>query len=75
MSAPSNAIGPGEIIGKVPRIVPSLARTLYTALPLTVHKFCSMLPALVFEAYPVIRVEDAVRGELEVIAWRDGLKG
>jgi hypothetical protein len=34
-----------------------------------------MLPALVFEAYPVIRVEDAVRGELEVIAWRDGLKG
>jgi hypothetical protein len=23
----------------------------------------------------VIRVEDAVRGELEVIAWRDGLKG
>jgi hypothetical protein len=35
----------------------------------------SMLPAFVFEAHPVIRVEDAVRGELEVIAWRDGLKG
>jgi len=43
--------------------------------PLTVHKFCSMLPAFVFEAHPVIRVEDAIRGELEVIAWRDGLKG
>jgi hypothetical protein len=42
--------------------------------PLTIHKFCSMLPALVFEARPVIAVEDAVRGELEVIAWRDGLK-
>jgi hypothetical protein len=36
---------------------------------------CSMLPAFVFEAHPVIPVEDAVRGELEVIAWRDGLKG
>jgi hypothetical protein len=23
---------------------------------------------------PVISIEDAVRGELEVIAWRDGLK-
>jgi hypothetical protein len=37
-------------------------------------KFCSMLPAFVFEARPVITVEEAVRGELEVIAWRDGLK-
>jgi hypothetical protein len=43
--------------------------------PLTSHKFCSMLPAFVFEVHPVIRVGDAVRGELEVIAWRDGLKG
>ena len=40
--------------------------------PLTVHKFCSMLPAFVFEARPVIAVEDAVRVELEVIDWRDG---
>jgi hypothetical protein len=24
--------------------------------------------------HPVITVEEAVRGELEVIAWRDGLK-
>ena len=43
--------------------------------PVTVHKFCSMLPAFVFEARPVIAVEEAVRGELEVMAWRDGLKG
>ena len=42
--------------------------------PLTIHKFCSMLPAFVFQVHPVVRVEDAVRGELEVIAWRDGLK-
>jgi hypothetical protein len=41
--------------------------------PLAVHKFCSMLPAFVFEARPVVPVEDAVRAELEVMAWRDGL--
>jgi len=39
----------------------------------TIHKFCSMLPAFVFEVHPVIPVEEAVRVELEVIAWRDGL--
>jgi hypothetical protein len=38
------------------------------------HKFCSTFPAFVFEVRPVIPVEEAVRGELEVIAWRDGLK-
>jgi hypothetical protein len=43
--------------------------------PLSIHKFCSMLPAFVFEARPVVAVEDAVRVELEVIDWRDGLKG
>jgi muconolactone delta-isomerase len=42
--------------------------------PVTVHKFCSMLPAFQFQARPVIPIEDAVRGELEVMAWRDGLK-
>jgi muconolactone delta-isomerase len=42
--------------------------------PVTVHKFCSMLPAFEFEARPVIPIEDAVRGELEVMAWRDSLK-
>ena len=35
----------------------------------TIHKFCSMLPAFVFEVRPVVPVEDAVRGELEVIAY------
>jgi hypothetical protein len=29
----------------------------------------------VFEARPVVPVMDAVRVELEAIAWRDGLKG
>ena len=38
------------------------------------HKFCSTLPAFEMEARPVIPVEDAVRVELEAIAWRDGLK-
>lgn len=32
-------------------------------------------PRLVFQVRPVVRVEGAVRGELEVIAWRDSLKG
>jgi hypothetical protein len=32
-------------------------------------------PRLVFQVRPVVRVEGAVRGELEVIAWRDCLKG
>ena len=41
--------------------------------PLAVHKFCSMLPAFQMEARPVIAVQDAVRVELEVMAWRDGL--
>ena len=43
--------------------------------PLTVHKFCSMLPAFTMQARPVIAVQDAVRAELEVMAWRDGLTG
>ena len=42
--------------------------------PTAVHKFCSMLPAFEFQARPVIPVEDAVRVELETMAWRDGLK-
>ena len=33
-----------------------------------------MLPAFIFEARPVIPIEDAVRVELEFIAFRDGLK-
>jgi muconolactone delta-isomerase len=42
--------------------------------PTAVHKFCSMLPAFVFEARPVIPIDDAVRVELEAIAFRDELK-
>ena len=42
--------------------------------PTAVHKFCSMLPAFVFEVRPVIPIDDAVRVELEFIAYRDGLK-
>ena len=42
--------------------------------PVIVHKFSSMLPAFEFEVRPVITIEDAVRGELEVMAWRDSLK-
>jgi hypothetical protein len=42
--------------------------------PLTVHKACSTFPAFAFEARPVVPVMDAVRVELEAIAWRDGLK-
>ncbi len=41
--------------------------------PLTVHKFCSMLPAFVFEARPVVPIADAVRVELEAMAFRDAL--
>jgi len=33
-----------------------------------------MLPAFVFEARPVIPIEDAVRVELEAMAYRDTLK-
>jgi muconolactone delta-isomerase len=42
--------------------------------PLAVHKFCSMLPAFEFQARPVVPVMDAVRVELEAIAFRDGLQ-
>jgi hypothetical protein len=43
--------------------------------PLEVHKFCSMLPAFTFEARPVVPVADAIRVELEAMAYRDGLRG
>jgi hypothetical protein len=42
--------------------------------PLEVHKFCSMLPAFTFEARPVVPVADAIRVELEAMAYRDALK-
>ena len=42
--------------------------------PLTIHKFCSTLPAFEFRVSAVVAVQDAVRVELEAIAWRDSLK-
>jgi muconolactone delta-isomerase len=42
--------------------------------PLAVHKFCSTYPAFAFHAHPVVPVMDAVRVEMEAMAWRDGLK-
>ncbi len=39
--------------------------------PTAVHNFCSMLPAFEFQARPAIPVEDAIRVELEAMAWRD----
>ena len=42
--------------------------------PLAIHKFCSTFAAFEFQARPVIAIEDAVRAELEAIAWRDGLE-
>ena len=41
--------------------------------PLTVHRFCSMLPSFVFEARPVVPVMDAVRVEQEAMAFRDAV--
>lgn len=41
--------------------------------PTAVHKFCSTFPAFAFEVHQVLDVADAVRVELEAIAWRDEL--
>ena len=46
----------------------------WTVTTLRSSQFCSMLPAFVFEARPVVPVMDAVRVELEAIAFRDGPK-
>src|SRR6188474_1995956 len=43
--------------------------------PVTIHKFCSMLRAFVFEARPVIPFEPAVRVYPAVIASRYALNG
>jgi muconolactone delta-isomerase len=42
--------------------------------PTAVHKVCSLLPAFTFEARPVIPIDDAIRVELESMAFRDSLK-
>jgi len=33
-----------------------------------------MLPSFEFQVRPVVPVEDAIRAELEIMAWRDNLK-
>jgi hypothetical protein len=41
---------------------------------LEIHKLTTLLAAFRFEVRPVIAIGDAVRVELEAMAWRDGLK-
>src|SRR3954453_22512602 len=43
--------------------------------PTAILKFCSMLPAFVFEPRRVIHIDDAVRVEAKSIAFRDCLRG
>ena len=42
--------------------------------PLEIHKLTTLLPSFRFEVHPVVPVGDAIRVELEAMAWRDGLK-
>ena len=42
--------------------------------PIIIHKLTTMLPAFEFEARPVMPIEDAIKSELEIMAWRDSLK-
>jgi hypothetical protein len=39
------------------------------------YKGCPTFPAFEFQARPAIPIEDAVRVELEAVAWGNGLKG
>lgn len=39
-----------------------------------IHQLTTTLAAFEFEVRPVIPIEEAVRCELEAMAWRDGLK-
>lgn len=41
--------------------------------PPALHKFCSAFPGFSFEVHQVLDINDAVRVELEGIAWRDGV--
>lgn len=41
---------------------------------LLIHQLCTMLPSFEFQVRPVVPVEDAIRAELEIMAWRDNLK-
>lgn len=40
---------------------------------LAVHRLCSTFPAFQFDVSAILAIEDAVRVELEAIAWRDQL--
>ena len=41
--------------------------------PLTIHGFCTLFPSFEIQARAVVPVMDAVKAELEAMAWRDGL--
>ncbi|MEO6716685.1 MAG: DUF3303 family protein [Novosphingobium sp.] len=41
--------------------------------PLELHKLATMLPAFSFDVRVVVPIADAIRGELEVMDWRDKL--
>lgn len=41
--------------------------------PLEIHKFTTMLPYFEFQVRTVVPVADAIRVELEAMAWRAGL--
>jgi hypothetical protein len=41
--------------------------------PAAIHKLCTIMAPFEFEVRPVIPIEEAIRVELEGMAWRDGL--
>lgn len=49
-------------------MVPRMANGVWIPAPKVIYA-----PRLLYPRCTVVSVEDAVRGELEVIAWRDGL--
>lgn len=42
--------------------------------PLEIHRLTTLLPSFRFEVRPVVPIGDAIRVELEAMAWRDKLK-
>jgi hypothetical protein len=41
--------------------------------PIAIHTLTTLLPSFAFDVRPVVPIEDAIRVELEAMAWRDGL--
>ena len=39
-----------------------------------IHQLCTMLPAFSFEVRPVMPIDVAIKAELDIMKWRDGLK-